>query len=72
MAISKVSFFKTPQANDDNYYWTEDALQQDSKVYNATTGYLTLDGWPTIWAAMRRRSIDRRRQRQSDQPNRSL
>jgi VCBS repeat-containing protein len=43
MAISKVSFFKTPQANDDNYYWTEDTLQQDSKVYNATTGYLTLD-----------------------------
>jgi VCBS repeat-containing protein len=43
MAISKVSFFKTPQAADDYFYWTEDTLQQDTKVYNATTGYLTLD-----------------------------
>jgi len=43
MAISKVSFFKTPQANDDCYYWTEDTLQLDSKVYTTTTGYLTLD-----------------------------
>ena len=37
MAISKVSFFKTPQAADDFYYWTEDNLQLDTKVYNAAT-----------------------------------
>jgi protocadherin Fat 4 len=43
MAISKVSFFKTPQANDDWYYWNEETLQADTKVYNATTGCLTLD-----------------------------
>ena len=43
MAISKVSFFKTPQAADDYYYWTEDTLLQDTKVYDTATGYLTLD-----------------------------
>jgi len=43
MAISKVSFTKTPQAGDDYYYWDEDALQLDPNVYDTDTGYLTLD-----------------------------
>lgn len=42
MAISKVSFFKTPQAGDDEYYWTEDTLQQDTAVYINST-HLMLD-----------------------------
>jgi VCBS repeat-containing protein len=42
MAISKVSFFKTPQAGDDNYYWTEDSLQLDTNVYINST-HLMLD-----------------------------
>src|SRR5215211_7722411 len=42
MAISKVSFFKTPQAADDFYYWTEETLKQDSNVYQSN-GHLMLD-----------------------------
>jgi VCBS repeat-containing protein len=42
MAISKVSFNNTPQAGDDNYTWNEDSLLQ-ANLYNASTGYITLD-----------------------------
>src|SRR4030042_789469 len=36
------SFTKTPQAGDDNYLWTEDALLS-SNLFNKTTNIVTLD-----------------------------
>ncbi|HEY5896178.1 MAG TPA: hypothetical protein VIV54_01350, partial [Burkholderiales bacterium] len=42
MAISSVSFTKTPQAGDDSYNLTEDSLLSSS-IYNNVTNILTLD-----------------------------